>query len=114
MRRPEPAEPFIDLLFDRLAEGAAVFGLEGNVRHLDGDPGTVATSPSELAAAKASWETPEYGYFTGHNPATPGTAVNAPWQLDERLAELLPDLHRLLVPDGTGGTTVEWWVEERA
>jgi 23S rRNA (adenine2030-N6)-methyltransferase len=40
--------------------------------------------------------------------------VNAPWQLDERLAELLPDLHRLLVPDGTGGTTVDWWVEERA
>ena len=47
-----------------------------------GDPGFVATSPSELDAAKASWETPEYGYFTGHNPSTPGTAVNAPWQLD--------------------------------
>jgi 23S rRNA (adenine2030-N6)-methyltransferase len=38
--------------------------------------------------------------------------VNPPWQLDERLAELLPDLHRLLVPDGTGGTTVDWWAGE--
>lgn len=38
--------------------------------------------------------------------------VNPPWQLDTRLAELLPDLHRLLVPEGSGGTTVEWWVEE--
>ena len=47
-----------------------------------GDPGFVATNPSELDAAKASWETPEYGYYTGHNPSTPGTAVNSPWQLD--------------------------------
>jgi 23S rRNA (adenine2030-N6)-methyltransferase len=39
--------------------------------------------------------------------------VNPPWQLDERLAELLPDLHRLLVPEGTGGSTVDWWVGER-
>lgn len=46
-----------------------------------GDPGFVATSPGELDAAKASWETPEYGFYTGHNPATAGTAVNAPWQL---------------------------------
>lgn len=38
--------------------------------------------------------------------------VNPPWMLDERLAELLPDLHRLLVPDGSGGTNVEWWVGE--
>jgi 23S rRNA (adenine2030-N6)-methyltransferase len=38
--------------------------------------------------------------------------VNPPWLLDERLAELLPDLHRLLVPDGAGGTSVEWWVGE--
>jgi subtilase-type serine protease len=51
------------------------------VNQYPGDPGTVATNPSQLAAAKASWETPEYGYFTGHNPSTPGTAVNAPWQL---------------------------------
>jgi 23S rRNA (adenine2030-N6)-methyltransferase len=38
--------------------------------------------------------------------------VNPPWLLDERLAELLPDLHRLLVPEGTGGSSVEWWAEE--
>jgi len=38
--------------------------------------------------------------------------VNPPWLLDERLAELLPDLHRLLVPDGAGGVGVEWWVGE--
>jgi subtilase-type serine protease len=46
-----------------------------------GDPGYVAGVPQELPAAKASWETPEYGYFTGVNPLTGGTAVNAPWQL---------------------------------
>lgn len=46
-----------------------------------GDPGFVATSPGEMASAKASWETPEYGFYTGHNPATAGSAVNAPWQL---------------------------------
>ncbi len=46
-----------------------------------GDPGRVATSPADLPAAKASWETPEYGYYTGHDPLTPGTAVNTPWQL---------------------------------
>jgi 23S rRNA (adenine2030-N6)-methyltransferase len=38
--------------------------------------------------------------------------VNPPWMLDERLGELLPDLHRLLVPDGKGGTSVEWWAVE--
>lgn len=46
-----------------------------------GDPGFVATSPAELPAAIASWETPEYGFFTGHDPSTPGTAINTPWQL---------------------------------
>ncbi|WP_203712829.1 S8 family serine peptidase [Asanoa siamensis] len=46
-----------------------------------GDPGFVATNPGELDAAKASWETPEYGYYTGHNPANPGTAIDSPWQL---------------------------------
>jgi subtilase-type serine protease len=46
-----------------------------------GDPGRVATSPADLPAAIASWETPEYGYYTGHDPLTPGTAVNTPWQL---------------------------------
>jgi 23S rRNA (adenine2030-N6)-methyltransferase len=38
--------------------------------------------------------------------------VNPPWQLDARLGELLPDLHRLLVPDPSGGTSVTWWAEE--
>ncbi|HWV89426.1 MAG TPA: hypothetical protein VNZ59_05005, partial [Burkholderiales bacterium] len=46
-----------------------------------GDPGFVATSPEELPDAKASWETPEYGFYTGDNPLTPGTAVDSPWQL---------------------------------
>ncbi|MEF7616665.1 S8 family serine peptidase [Aquincola sp. MAHUQ-54] len=46
-----------------------------------GDPGFVARSLQEMPAAKASWETPEYGYFTGVNPLTGGTTVNAPWQL---------------------------------
>ncbi|MDG9674112.1 S8 family serine peptidase [Micromonospora sp. DH14] len=46
-----------------------------------GDPGLVARTPGELGAAKASWETPEYGYYSGHNPANPGTAIDSPWQL---------------------------------
>jgi 23S rRNA (adenine2030-N6)-methyltransferase len=40
------------------------------------------------------------------------TIINPPWLLDERLTELLPDLHRLLVPEGTGGSSVEWWAGE--
>jgi 23S rRNA (adenine2030-N6)-methyltransferase len=38
--------------------------------------------------------------------------INPPWLLDERLKELLPQLHRLLSPDGLGGTSVEWLVPE--
>jgi len=38
--------------------------------------------------------------------------VNPPWLLDERLATLLPQLHRLLSPDGLGTTSVEWLVPE--
>jgi len=38
--------------------------------------------------------------------------VNPPWLLDERLAALLPQLHRLLSPDGLGTTSVEWLVPE--
>jgi 23S rRNA (adenine2030-N6)-methyltransferase len=38
--------------------------------------------------------------------------VNPPWQLDERLKELLPQLHRLLSPEGLGGSSVEWIVAE--
>lgn len=38
--------------------------------------------------------------------------VNPPWQVDARLGDLLPELHRRLAPDGQGGTSVEWWVPE--
>ena len=38
--------------------------------------------------------------------------INPPWLLDERLQELLPQLHRLLSLDGLGGTSVEWLVPE--
>jgi 23S rRNA (adenine2030-N6)-methyltransferase len=38
--------------------------------------------------------------------------INPPWQLDEQLKELLPQLHRLLSPEGQGATSVEWWVPE--
>jgi 23S rRNA (adenine2030-N6)-methyltransferase len=38
--------------------------------------------------------------------------VNPPWTLDERLKELLPQLHRLLSPEGLGGTRVGWLVPE--
>src|SRR5215831_10026240 len=46
-----------------------------------GDPGFVATSPAQLPAAIASWQTPEYGNYTGVDPSTGGTAVTLPWQL---------------------------------
>jgi len=38
--------------------------------------------------------------------------VNPPWTLDERLKELLPQLHRLLSPGGPGGTSIDWLVPE--
>lgn len=38
--------------------------------------------------------------------------VNPPWLLDERLGELLPRLHRLLAPEGSGGCGVAWLVPE--
>src|SRR5262249_9076557 len=38
-----------------------------------GDPGFVATSPAQLPAAIASWETLEYGNYTGVDPSTGGT-----------------------------------------
>jgi 23S rRNA (adenine2030-N6)-methyltransferase len=38
--------------------------------------------------------------------------VNPPWQLDARLQELLPQLHKLLSPEGLGGSKVEWIVPE--
>jgi 23S rRNA (adenine2030-N6)-methyltransferase len=38
--------------------------------------------------------------------------INPPWQLDERLKELMPRLHTLLSPEGLGGSRVEWIVPE--
>ena len=38
--------------------------------------------------------------------------VNPPWLLDERLADLMPELHALLSPEGLGGTDVQWLVPE--
>jgi len=38
--------------------------------------------------------------------------VNPPWQIDERLRDLLPVLHGLLAPDGAGSTSVQWLVPE--
>jgi 23S rRNA (adenine2030-N6)-methyltransferase len=40
------------------------------------------------------------------------TIVNPPWQLDTRLEALLPHLHALLSPQGTGGCSVKWLVPE--
>jgi 23S rRNA (adenine2030-N6)-methyltransferase len=40
------------------------------------------------------------------------TIVNPPWMLEERLQELMPQLHRLLSPEELGGTGVEWLVPE--
>jgi 23S rRNA (adenine2030-N6)-methyltransferase len=37
--------------------------------------------------------------------------VNPPWQLDERLRQVLPELHDALAP-GEGGTDVRWLVPE--
>jgi 23S rRNA (adenine2030-N6)-methyltransferase len=38
--------------------------------------------------------------------------VNPPWQLDEHLRALLPELHAVLAIDGGGDTRVEWIVGE--
>jgi 23S rRNA (adenine2030-N6)-methyltransferase len=38
--------------------------------------------------------------------------INPPWLLDERLEELLPQMHRLLSPESLGGTSMEWLVPE--
>lgn len=37
--------------------------------------------------------------------------INPPWQLDEVLATTLPAVHRLLAPQGAGGTVLRWLVE---
>ena len=41
------------------------------------------------------------------------TIVNPPWQLDESLKELLPQLHGLLSPEGLGGSAF-WSAAGRA
>lgn len=46
-----------------------------------GDPGFIARSAQEVPAAKASWETPEYGYYAGFDPSGSSTAVSFAWQL---------------------------------
>ena len=38
--------------------------------------------------------------------------VNPPYQLDEQMRALLPQLHRALVPEQTGGVRVEWLAGE--
>ncbi len=38
--------------------------------------------------------------------------INPPWQFDERMRIVLPILHKLLSPTGSGKTRVEWLVEE--
>ena len=40
------------------------------------------------------------------------TIVNPPWMLDDNLQELLPQLHRLLSPQGLGESSVQWIVPE--
>lgn len=34
--------------------------------------------------------------------------INPPWTLEEQMKKILPELHRTLVPEGTGGWTVQW------
>lgn len=38
--------------------------------------------------------------------------ANPPWQLDDDMRSALPELHRLLAPEGAGGVNVEWLVPE--
>jgi 23S rRNA (adenine2030-N6)-methyltransferase len=38
--------------------------------------------------------------------------ANPPYQLDERMREVLPTLHKALSTDGAGGVRVEWLAGE--
>lgn len=38
--------------------------------------------------------------------------INPPWKLEQQMAELLPWLHNVLSPQGTGHTTLNWVVPE--
>src|SRR6218665_2336358 len=62
---------------------AAVFGTQASANEWSypGDPGFIARSAQEVPAAKASWETPEYGYYAGFDPAGGSTTVAFAWQL---------------------------------
>jgi subtilase-type serine protease len=91
-RRKEVKEvtPAFTLTVLSVALSAALYatGAAANEYTYAGDPGFVARSPGEVAAAKASWETEEYGTFTGHNPLRPFTPtptnpepINSAWQL---------------------------------
>jgi subtilase-type serine protease len=82
IRRKEVYPAFaLTVLSAALSVALCATGAVANEYTYAGDPGFVASNPGQMAAAKASWETPEYGFFTGHDPATTGTAINAAWQL---------------------------------
>jgi autotransporter-associated beta strand protein len=73
------AEPFLAPVVGLSLLAVAISSAYANEWSYAGDPGFVARSPQELPAAKASWETPEYGTFTG---TAPGSAtITMPWQL---------------------------------
>ncbi|OKP02732.1 23S rRNA (adenine(2030)-N(6))-methyltransferase RlmJ [Xenorhabdus eapokensis] len=38
--------------------------------------------------------------------------INPPWKLEQQMKAILPWLHQVLVPEGTGHTSVEWIVPE--
>lgn len=38
--------------------------------------------------------------------------INPPWKLEQQMKAVLPWLHQVLVPEGTGHTSVEWIVPE--
>jgi 23S rRNA (adenine2030-N6)-methyltransferase len=38
--------------------------------------------------------------------------INPPWKLEQQMRAVLPWLHQVLVPEGTGHTSVEWIVPE--
>jgi 23S rRNA (adenine2030-N6)-methyltransferase len=38
--------------------------------------------------------------------------ANPPWQLDEELRPALTELHRVLAPQGAGGSRIDWLVPE--
>jgi 23S rRNA (adenine2030-N6)-methyltransferase len=38
--------------------------------------------------------------------------INPPWKLEQQMRDVLPWLHKVLVPEGTGHAKVEWIVPE--